>query len=114
MYFEKIEEELGYQFTRSANLGACFAMQGKEKQARECLEKVLTMDSEIKEISLANDLAILYTWLGDFDKAFEYLDYMVENKVGDISFVKMDRKMDPLRKDPRFAKIVERIFGEYA
>ncbi len=114
IYFEKIEGELGYQFTRSANLGICFAMQGKEQEARECLTKVLAMDKEIKEISLANDLALLYTWLGDFDKAFEYLDYMVEHKLGDITFVKMDRKMDPLREDPRFAKIVEKIFGEYA
>jgi len=112
-YFQKIEDELGYQFTRSTSLGICYAMQGKEIQARECLEKVLALNEQAGEVSLANDLALLYTWLGDFDKAFEYLDNMVEHKIGEIIFVKNDPKWGQLRNDERFKKIIKKVLGEY-
>ncbi len=112
-YFKKIEGELGYQFTRSANLGICYAMQGKNQKANEYLEKVLALDNQIGDVSLANELALLYTWLADYDKAFEYLEYMAEHKIGEIIFVKNDPKWGKLRDDPRFDKIVKKVLGEY-
>jgi hypothetical protein len=54
-------------------------------------------------------LAIVYIGLGEKDKAFAYLEEA--NKVYDLNIMrlKVERRFDPLRSDPRFDDLVRRI-----
>jgi len=49
-------------------------------------------------------MATMYSMLGDFDKAFEHLNY--ENKHGWFPWIRVTFFEDKIRKDPRFLKII--------
>jgi hypothetical protein len=54
-------------------------------------------------------MAIIYIARGEKDKAFQYLEEA--NRIFDLNVVrlKVERRFDPLRSDPRFADLVRRI-----
>lgn len=52
-------------------------------------------------------LATMYAKLGDFDKAFEYLNY--KHKHGWYPWIRVYFLPDELRKDPRFLKIIREM-----
>ncbi len=55
-------------------------------------------------------IAVVYAALGDKDNAFQYLEKAYEQRSPDLAyFVKADLRMDALRRDPRFQKVVDRV-----
>jgi hypothetical protein len=54
-------------------------------------------------------LASLYAALGEKDKAFAALKESYNDRQGSLILMKVDPTWDPLRTDPRFAKLVQRI-----
>jgi hypothetical protein len=55
-------------------------------------------------------LAVIYTGLGNKDKAFEFLENAYEEKSPDIAyFIKADLRIDPLRSDSRFQHLLRRM-----
>jgi TolB-like protein/Flp pilus assembly protein TadD/class 3 adenylate cyclase len=56
------------------------------------------------------NLALIYAWVGDKDRAFEQLAISTKYPIG-VSYgeLKLDPTWDPLRGDPRFDKIVASI-----
>jgi hypothetical protein len=55
------------------------------------------------------DLAILYTGLGDKDRAIEMLNKAYEDRAGWTLYLKVEPLFDPLRTDPRFNDLVRRL-----
>ncbi len=53
--------------------------------------------------------ALVHFGLGNRDLAFEYFDQAIEDRQTGISFYKFDPSVDPLRSDPRFDALLERI-----
>lgn len=54
--------------------------------------------------------ALVYQGLGEKEKAIEYLERAYRNRAGgDIAFIKVDPMLDPLRGDPRFEALAEKI-----
>ena len=49
-------------------------------------------------------LATMYAKLGDYDKAFDYLNY--EDKPGWFPWIRVMFLNDEIRKDPRFLKLI--------
>src|SRR5260370_38833356 len=54
-------------------------------------------------------IAGVYAQLGDKDRAFLWLERAYENRDFFLTFVKVDPQMDPLRSDPRFKDLLNRI-----
>ena len=54
-------------------------------------------------------IAGIYTSLGDYDKAFEWLDKAVSAHTPYIGSLASDFIYDPLRSDPRFRMLIDRI-----
>ena len=54
------------------------------------------------------DVAVLYTALGEKDKALEQLNKAYEDRAGWLIYLKVEPLFDPLRSDPRFADLVRR------
>ena len=55
------------------------------------------------------DLAVLYTGLGEKDRAIEQLNKAYDDRAGWIINLKVEPLFDPLRSDPRFADLLRRM-----
>ncbi len=67
----------------------------KKRRAREYIDPVL--------------IAYIYIALGDKEQAFVWLETGFQERAGDIPWCKIEPKMDPLRSDPRFADLMQRV-----
>ena len=55
-------------------------------------------------------IAVIYSGLGQNDKAFEFLEKAYQERSPDIAyFLKADLRLDPLRPDPRFQDLLRRV-----
>ncbi|MCH8289182.1 MAG: tetratricopeptide repeat protein, partial [Candidatus Marinimicrobia bacterium] len=57
--------------------------------------------------------AVLYTRLGQKDKAFEQLELAYEKREGKLVYIKVDPKFDSLRSDPRFSELLKKMGLEH-
>jgi hypothetical protein len=53
-------------------------------------------------------LAVVYAPL-DRDEAFRWLEREFDSRSPSVLWVKVDPRMDPLRKDPRFRDLLKRV-----
>ena len=60
----------------------------------------------------ATTLAIVYLGLGDKEEALRWLEKSYQDRAGiDITTIKVDPFLDPLRGDPRFEELVAKVFA---
>jgi serine/threonine protein kinase/Flp pilus assembly protein TadD len=90
-----------------AALGHAYAVAGKKKQAEEVLAKLKNM-AERGYVS-AFDMAIIYTGMGEKEKAFDWLQKAFEERSSFLIYSRWEPRLDPLRSDPRFQDLVRRI-----
>ena len=55
------------------------------------------------------DAAWIYTRLGENEKALSWLEKAYEQKEGELVRLKIDPKWDPLRGEPRFQDLLNRM-----
>lgn len=53
--------------------------------------------------------ALAHAGLDDRDRAFEYLEKAIADRNGSLIFARVEPRLDPLRKDPRFAKALRSL-----
>lgn len=90
-----------------ADLAHAYATFGKKRQAVQLLD-------ELKELSKRSFVpswafAVVYTGLGDKDRAFEWLDKAYDERHSDIMEIKVDPRMEPLRSDGRYQELLLRM-----
>ncbi|MBC7930272.1 MAG: tetratricopeptide repeat protein [Rubrivivax sp.] len=90
-----------------AALGHTYAVSGRRDEALKVLDELKEMSRQ-KYVS-PYDLAVLYTGLGENDRAIEQLGKAHEERAGWIIYLKVNPLFDPLRSDPRFADLVRRV-----
>ncbi len=54
-------------------------------------------------------IALLYTRIGEKDKAFEYLDKAYNERSPLLVAIRSDPELDTLRSDDRFADLLQRV-----
>ena len=54
-------------------------------------------------------MAVVYVGLGDKDRAFEWLQRAADARAWELPMLKADPFFDPLRSDPRFAPLLDRL-----
>ena len=52
---------------------------------------------------------LVYAGLGQSDQALSWLERACDEHGGHVVFLKEEAECDPLRQDPRFADLVQRI-----
>ncbi|HUS18204.1 MAG TPA: winged helix-turn-helix domain-containing protein [Terriglobales bacterium] len=90
-----------------AALGHGYAAVGDHRKARDILAS-LNATARKSYIS-PFDLALIHTALGEKDKAFDLLDKAVAERSTFIAYSKWEPRLDPLRSDPRFVQMLQRI-----
>ena len=98
--------------SRPLQLGAPnLARLGETERAKEWLERALFLDPE--EPIVAYNAACTYAQLGDIEAAFSALDKWVPNRGMEMElWLDTDADFDPLRDDPRFAALLEKLKDE--
>ena len=91
-------------------MGEVYLAQDTKLDRRVALKIVdeLTEMAKQKYVS-PYDLAVLYTGLGDKDRAIEQLNKAYDDRAGWIINLKVEPLFDPLRSDPRFAELLRRM-----
>jgi len=114
MYAEAVAEahratELSNSQTVSLSFEAvALARWGKKTEAQTILEKMLKMGDGKDRWVPPSHIALIYAALGNNDEAFTWLDKAFEQHDPKLAFLKVERKWDPIRSDPRFAVVMKR------
>jgi len=88
-------------------LGMAFAKSGKIAQAKAIEHEV---EGSLKPGAVRlYTLVCLYATLGEKNKAFAVLEEAYKERQGSLILVKVDPALDPLRSEPRFAKLVQKV-----
>ncbi len=93
-------------FTQAA-LAHALARNGEKREAQEILAKLLTRAKQ--GYVSAYDVALVYAGLGDNDRAFEWLGKAIAERSVFVVHLNWDARLEPLRGDPRFGELVQRL-----
>ena len=108
MYKEAIaiaEKSLGSDFEMFPQLGYAYAKLGRRREAEDVLKQWSAKNKYISRYWVA----IVYTALGEKDKAFEQLEEAYKAHDWFLERVKTDPFLDPLRDDPRMNDLLKRV-----
>jgi serine/threonine protein kinase/Tfp pilus assembly protein PilF len=85
-------------------LGYTYAVAGQRAEAEKILHE---LQAEAKQRRVSSDaIALIYTGLGDKDRAFEFLRKEVEEDKSLPFFINVLPEWDSLRTDPRFEQLI--------
>jgi serine/threonine protein kinase/tetratricopeptide (TPR) repeat protein len=90
-----------------AGLAHAYAVSGRKTEARRLLAELQRLSEQ--SYVPAHDVALVYTGLGERDKAFGWLDKASEEHSFNLIYLKTEPRFDPLRSDPRFAELLRRV-----
>ena len=93
------------QTTLLRELGYVYGRAGRQAEARKVIDDLLLRQQQHAD-GAEGSLAIVYTGLGDRDRALTWLERAWAAHDAIFVRVKVDPRLDPLRGDPRFAKLL--------
>ncbi|UCF69406.1 MAG: tetratricopeptide repeat protein, partial [Acidobacteriota bacterium] len=88
-------------------LGRAFALAGRTDEARRVLDELLEISQQSYVSSF--DIAIICTALGEVSRALDWLDRAYQEHADHLPYLKVNPRLDPLRAEPRFQRLLERI-----
>lgn len=91
------------------SLGRAYALAGREDDARKVLDRLITL-AQRGYVPLY-PIAVLRLALGEKEEALRLLQQCYQQRQWDITGIKADSALNPLRGDPRFEKLVERVMS---
>jgi TolB-like protein/DNA-binding winged helix-turn-helix (wHTH) protein/Flp pilus assembly protein TadD len=89
------------------DLGFAYATTGNRREAEIILAKLKRLQE--RGLVPSGSIAILYGALGNSNEAFAWLQKAYEERDPQLTYVKVGRRFEPLRHDPRFQALVHRI-----
>ncbi|HXS02428.1 MAG TPA: protein kinase [Pyrinomonadaceae bacterium] len=102
--FEQERSFAGDTPTTHAKRAHVLAAIGKREEAQAILNEIISKRHQ--NWVTAYEIAIIYTWLGDFDNAFRWLAQAEREHAVGFTFVRVDPHLAKLRTDPRFADLM--------
>ncbi|HEX4639415.1 MAG TPA: tetratricopeptide repeat protein [Chthoniobacterales bacterium] len=92
-----------------AEIGCVDAKSGKRDEAHKVIEELKARAAH--EYIDETLIVYIYADLGERDEAFAWMNKGYQSRAGNLPWLQIDPKFDPLRSDPRFGEFVRRIFG---
>jgi serine/threonine-protein kinase len=96
-----------YSSTKWGALGEAYARSGDTAAALDALSKIGAL-AATRYVSPIDRVSI-YAGLRDWDRVFEQLEQAYLERTLWLSSIKVDPRYDPIRDDPRFAKLLARM-----
>ena len=91
----------------SASLAHAYAVAGRPVEANGILRRL--QKTAKTQFVPSYDFALIFTGLGQYDEAFEWLGKACTERSPALPFMKSNPRLAPLRRDPRFRKILQRV-----
>lgn len=88
-------------------IGYASARSGRRREAETILAKLQKRTSA--QGFSHYEIALVYTALGDPDRAFKSLDRAIDTREWFVGMLKVDSLLDPLRSDPRYGHLLQRV-----
>ena len=103
---ESDRETPAYPFTKGW-LAVAYARTGRHEEARSELAAL----HELRKQKNVDPylFAIVHAWLGEPERALDFLDSSMKERRGELVFLLVDPALDPLRKEPRFLEMVRKL-----
>ncbi|HEY4282378.1 MAG TPA: tetratricopeptide repeat protein [Chthoniobacterales bacterium] len=96
-----------------ANLAAAYFLADRKQEARQFWDKLKSLSE--RQYVPAYSMAIVQVAFGDKNEAIRLLEKSYEDRApfdsADLGWILVDHRLDPLRSDPRFKKLITRIFS---
>jgi TolB-like protein/Tfp pilus assembly protein PilF len=104
-------EKLGPgSLNRKSTLGHAYAVAGDNVRARKVLEELTAAAKKTYVPSYY--FALVHAGLGERDEALRYLERAYEERSTVLAYVRLDPRLAPLRNEPRFLALTQRLEGE--
>jgi len=87
--------------------GHIYAISGRRREAQQVLAELDQLSKQ--EYVPAFHRAYIYIGLGDKERAFEWLEKAYEDREWYLWLLKQETGVDPIRSDPRFQDLLQRI-----
>jgi TolB-like protein len=78
---------------------------GHAAESQRALERLIKTEAE----SMGYQIADVYAWRGENDKAFEWLERAYQRHDGGVGYVTYDRFLANLRTDPRYSALLRKL-----
>ena len=89
-------------------LGRAYGLSGNRMEAEKILDQLKEL-SKLRYVA-AYSFALVYVGLGNKEEALRWLEQSYQDRAGsDIGYIRVDPLLDPLRGDPRFEALAEKI-----
>lgn len=95
-----------------AALGYVYGLQGDSAEALDALEEL--KQREAAGFVSAYDKALVNLGLGDWEQALTWLEEAYKERSYWLIYLQVDPALDPLRTNPRFAELLEKVIGPEA
>lgn len=105
--FQKVRALVGNSPFGLSSLGHTYALVGRRSDALKVIDELQELSKH--GYSVAFDIALVYTGLGEKEKAFEWLDRAYEEHSFELRGLKVHPEWDNLRSDPRFTALLKKI-----
>jgi tetratricopeptide (TPR) repeat protein len=92
-----------------ALLGHLYAVSGRQAAARGIISQLQEMSTDKSRYVPSLYIALIYIGLGDKDQAFAWLDKAYSERSEYLVYLPTEPTAAPLRKDPRFDAVLERL-----
>jgi TolB-like protein len=100
-------QKLGNQPHALGHMGNVYARMERVGEARATISK---LEEHVQKNGIGRyEIALVYAGLGEKDAAFTWLEKSYDVRDKGLTYLKIDPCMDPLRSDPRFARLVRRV-----
>jgi TolB-like protein len=109
MYGKAVGEfqKLGDQPHALGHMGNVYARMERVGEARAAISR---LEEHVQKNGIGRyEIALVYAGLGEKDAAFTWLEKSYDVRDKGLTYLKIDPCMDPLRSDPRFARLVRRV-----
>jgi TolB-like protein/Flp pilus assembly protein TadD len=93
---------------RKAVLGHCYAVAGKRDEAQKIVDELV--ETSKRRYFPPYFIALIYVGLNEKDRAFEWLEKAFAERSPGLTFLKAEPMFDPVRADPRFEGLVQKVF----
>jgi len=94
-----------------ALLGRAYAFSGNKIETEKILDQLKELSKE-RYVS-AYSFALVYLGFGNKEEALRWLEKSYQDRAGnDLVYIKVEPQLDPLRGDPRFEALVQKVFAQ--
>jgi hypothetical protein len=89
------------------SLGHAYAESGNRVEAQKVLDELNSM-SQQRYVS-PYGIAVVYVGLKDREQSYKWLERAYSEQNTELTFLRVDPRLDPLRDDPRFQELLKKV-----